>query len=266
MQDTRRVTSDVDLLGAWVPVPGYGVLAVNAFVIHAREPVLVDTGLAALRGEFMSALEAAIDPAALRWIWITHADAGHVGNLAAVLRRAPQARLVTGPHGMARLQSMDVPLPPDRVLQLAAGQRLPVGDRELLAVVPPTYDTSEATGLFDTRQRLLFSAHCFGAVLPAPVADAAQLGSAVLRHATELWRCLDAPLGARPDRRALAGALDSIRRLAVRTVLGSHLPPAHSMTERLLQGVAEAAEAPLFVGPDRRALERLFAPGQPVAA
>ena len=82
---SRRVGTDTDLLPAYVPLPGLGVLPVNAFVIHAREPVLVDTGIAALRDGFLKALRALIDPAALRWIWITHADADHVGNLAAVL-------------------------------------------------------------------------------------------------------------------------------------------------------------------------------------
>ena len=262
MDDARRVTSDVDLLGAWVPVSGYGVLAINAFVIHAREPVLVDTGLAAVRSQFLAALERAIDPASLRWIWSTHADPDHVGNLEAVLQRAPQARLVTSFHGMGKIRSTA----PERLFPLNPGQRLDVGDRELLAVVPPTCDAPETTGLFDTRERSLFSADCFGAVLPAPVADAAQIGTAVLRHGTELWANANAPWPAYSDPEALSGSLDAIRQLSATTILGSHLPPARAMTERLLQGVAEAAEAPHFLGPDPKALETMFTNAQPLAA
>ena len=263
MDDARRVTSDVDLLGAWAPVSGFGVLAINAFVIHSREPVLVDTGLAVLRSQFLAALERAIDPAALRWIWITHADPDHVGNLEAVLQRAPQARVVTSFQGMGKLR---LPMAAERLLLLNPGQRLDVGDRELLAVVPPTCDAPETTALFDTLGGSLFSADCFGAVLPAPVADAAQIGMAVLRHGTELWDSMNAPWLARLDAAALSGSLDQIRQLSATTILGSHLPPARAMTECLLQGVAEAAEAPHFVGPDQKALETMFADVQPLAA
>ncbi len=45
LMPSRRVGADTDLLPAYVPLPGLGVLPVNAYVIHAREPVLVDTGL-----------------------------------------------------------------------------------------------------------------------------------------------------------------------------------------------------------------------------
>jgi flavorubredoxin len=39
-----------------------GFLPVNAFVIKAREPVLVDTGMGIDGEEFMKALESIIDP------------------------------------------------------------------------------------------------------------------------------------------------------------------------------------------------------------
>lgn len=266
MHEARRVTADVDLLGAWAPIPGDGVLAVNAFVLHAREPVLVDTGLACLRSEFMSALERAIDPAALRWIWITHTDADHVGNLEAVLQRAPQARVVTGSPGLPGPGPGWRPIARERMLLLEPGQRLPVGDRELLAVAPPVCDGPGTIGLFDAHEDVLFSADCFGAVLPAPVAEAAQVGSVVLQHGIEAWTSLHAPWLGRLDRAAVAGALEATRRLSATTVLGSHLPPARAMTGRLLQGIADAAEAPLFAGFDPKVLDRLFAIALPLAA
>lgn len=74
-----------------MPLPGLGLLPVNAYLIHARQPVLVDTGLAALGDDFLHSLRGLIDPAALRWIWITHCDADHIGNLRSVLDQAPRA-------------------------------------------------------------------------------------------------------------------------------------------------------------------------------
>ena len=266
MHEPRRVTSDVDLLGAWAPVPGHGVLAVNSFVIHAPEPVLVDTGLAALGGRFMAALEQTIDPASLRWIWITHPDADHVGNLGAVLERAPHARVVASRHGLRTLAAMRLPLARERLFLLDPGQRLQVGDRELLAVEPPIMDTAETTGLLDTGNGVLFSADCFGAVLPAPVAEASQVGNVLLKLGTAAWARAHAGSPARQDRRAFVGSLEAIRRLAATTILGSHLPPARAMTERLLQFIADAAEAPLLCAPELTTIDGLFTDVQPLAA
>jgi flavorubredoxin len=54
------------ILPSFFPIPGMGFLAVNAFVINAKEPVLVDTGMGIDRAEFMNALESIIDPQDLR--------------------------------------------------------------------------------------------------------------------------------------------------------------------------------------------------------
>jgi len=58
-----------------------GFLPVNAFVIKAREPVLVDTGMGIESDAFMKALESIIDPQDLRWVWLTHDDADHTGSI-----------------------------------------------------------------------------------------------------------------------------------------------------------------------------------------
>ena len=105
----QSVAEDTTALTSYIPVPGFGVLPVNAFVIHAREPVLVDTGLAALESDFIRALRETINPAELRWIWITHADADHIGNLHAVLRTAPRAMVITNFLGMGKLAMQGVP-------------------------------------------------------------------------------------------------------------------------------------------------------------
>jgi hypothetical protein len=40
-----RTHPDVSVLNDYLEVPGLGFLPVNAFVIHAAQPVVVDTGL-----------------------------------------------------------------------------------------------------------------------------------------------------------------------------------------------------------------------------
>ena len=66
MITTYKASPDIDVLTSNFPVPGFGLIPINAFVLHAAEPVLVDTGAVVESDEFMTALRTVIDPADLR--------------------------------------------------------------------------------------------------------------------------------------------------------------------------------------------------------
>lgn len=256
MLESRKVAPDITALVSYIPIPGYGVLPVNAFVINAKEPVLVDTGLASLRADFMRELRSVIDPGDLRWIWITHADMDHLGNFEAVLADAPNARVVTTYIGMAKMGLHGLPL--DRIFLLNPGQLLDVGDRKLLAVTPPTYDAPETTGLFDHKSATFISADCFGALMEQPVENAAEIEQKALREGSILWSSLDAPWLSVIDPEKFGNTLLAIEKLNANTVLSAHLPTAEGMTKTLLGILAEAHQAPPFVGPDQHALEKMM--------
>ena len=257
MFESIHCAPDITSLRSYIPIPGYGVLPVNAFVIKAREPVLVDTGMAALRPEFMHELRAVIDPEELRWVWITHADMDHLGNLESVLAEAPNARVVTTYIGMAKMGLQGLPL--DRVFLLNPGQSLDVGDRTLLAVKPPTYDAPETTGLFDHASGTLITADSFGALLEEPAEYAADIDPKALREGCHTWASIDAPWLGMIDMDKFGAILTAIEQLNARTILSSHLPPAINMSKTLLNNLADAYSAPSFVGPDQQALEKLMA-------
>lgn len=261
MHPTKSVAPDTHALAATFPVPGYGLLPVRSHLIRASEPVLVDTGLAALRKPFLDELGSLIEPRDIRWIWITHADLDHVGNLEAVLAAAPEATVITTFVGMAKLGLLGIQ--PPKVHLLNPGQEIEVGDRKLKAVSPPTFDAPETTGLLDTKTGVLFSADSFGALLDAPFEDVNAVEPAKLAEGMRLWATVDAPWLRWTDADLLAGSLDSIRGLGAATVLSSHLPPASSgHTETLIANVASARTAPTFVGPDQAALEQMMAAAQ----
>ena len=90
MDKPFQATPDTVVLPTFHPIPGIGLLPVNAFVIKAKEPVLVDTGLGEDRGEFMKALQSVLDPRELRWVWLTHDDSDHTGSLREVLGARPR--------------------------------------------------------------------------------------------------------------------------------------------------------------------------------
>src|SRR5262252_8975008 len=92
---TYRPCQDVSVLGDYLEVPGLGILPVNAFVCHAAQPVVIDTGLGLPDRDFLAGLAEVIDPADIAWAWLTHPDRDHTGGLFALLEAAPRARVVT---------------------------------------------------------------------------------------------------------------------------------------------------------------------------
>ena len=193
---THRVRPDVTVLSDHVSVPGIGFLPVNAFVLHAEEPVVVDTGLSLEGRGFLDVLGSVLDPQDVRWIWLTHPDRDHTGALLDLLAAAPQARLVTTFLGTGIL-STQWALPLDRLYLLNPGQSLDVGDRTLTAFRPPLYDSPATVGFYDDRSGACFSSDCYGApVQSAELAGSSDVGDVPrdeLRSGQLLWATIDSP-------------------------------------------------------------------------
>jgi glyoxylase-like metal-dependent hydrolase (beta-lactamase superfamily II) len=253
-----EISPDVDVIPVYLPVPGMGVLPAHSFVIHAQEPVLVDTGPGGAGPEYHRALSEVIDPADIRWLWLTHTDPDHVGALAWILEAAPEAQVVTTFLAVAKL-SMHLPVPLERCHFANPGETVHVGDRNLLAVAPPSFDAPETTALYDGRTRTLFSADAFGAVASAPAAFAGDVDGAELTEGMILWSTIDSPWLHSVDRDRYRASLASIDRLQPEVVLSSHLPPAVGMADALLRIVDRVPDADPWVGPDQAALEAILA-------
>lgn len=256
---TRSVSgADTEVLSSLYPVPGLGFIPINAFLLRAREPVLVDCGAIVLRDQYLAAIESLIDLEDLRWLYLTHPDPDHVGCLHDVLDAAPDIRIITTFLGFGRL-GLYHSIPPERVYLLNPGQGLSVGDRELQAVAPITFDAPETTGFVDTRTGTLFSADSFGGVVAAAFEHAGDMSAAALRDGVVTWTCIDSPWLHHLDEPALAAAANRLRALAPPIVLSSHLPPAVGMLDTLLEHVGTARTHPPYVGPDQAALTALLA-------
>jgi len=236
-----------------LPVPGLGVLPVNAFLIRAAEPVLIDAGVAALADLAFEQLVSLIEPDDLRWIWLTHTDQDHIGCVSRLLQQAPKARIVTTYLGMGKL-GLSMPVPPERVYLLNPGQGLDVGDRALQALRPPSFDAPETTAVFDPKTRTLFSADCFGAILDSTFESAQQIDRAELSAGLGIWGQVDAPWLSWISDAAFERSVQELRHLKPERVLSSHLPPAESMLNPLIEMLDETRRAAPFVGPDQQAL------------
>jgi hypothetical protein len=261
-----RARHDISVLSDHLEVPGLGFLAVNAFVIHAAQPVVVDTGLGLPDRNFLAALAPVIDPPDVRWIWLTHPDRDHTGGLFALLDAAPHARVVTTFTG-AGIMSTERPLPMDRIYLLNPGQSLDAGDRRLTGFRPPLFDNPATVGILDTSTGVCLSSDCFGAPLPtaalATAENTAEVSPDELRIGQLLWATIDSPWVHSVDSAKFAASFRPLRDFDPTAVLSTHLPPVTSDSTTLFTTLLDAPTAYPFTGPDQAALEAMLDQFQP---
>ncbi|MGH8981987.1 MAG: MBL fold metallo-hydrolase, partial [Acidimicrobiales bacterium] len=132
---------------------------INSLVITGDEPVLVDTGSLRNRRAWLEDVFGLVDPATVRWVFISHEDADHVGNLDEVMERCPQATLVCS-WALTERHTNAFNFPLDRCRWLDDGTSFDAGDRQLRLVRPPIYDAPTTRGLFDTTTGVYWASDC----------------------------------------------------------------------------------------------------------
>ena len=258
MDKPHQVAPDIEVLPAHFEIPGMGFLQVNAYVIKATEPVLVDTGMGREREEFMEALRSVINPRDLRWVWLTHDDADHTGSLRKVLEAAPAARLAVNALAMLKM-SMEWQVPMDRAYWLNSGDSIRAGDRRLTAVRPPLFDNPATIGIYDDKSEAFFSADCFGGIIPSPAQKADEVTERDLAQGMISWASADSPWIHWVEPREFSRALDKIRQFVPKMMLSGHLPPAWGKTGKFLELLATIPTSIPFVAPNQTTLEQIMA-------
>jgi hypothetical protein len=266
MESPYAGSADVHVLPTHLPIPGAGFLPINAFVLHAEEPVLVDTGLGVESDDFVDALASVIDPTAIRWIWLTHDDADHTGSIQRVMDLAPHARLVC--HGLVAMRmSSWWPVPLERVHAIRPGDRLPVGDRTLRAVAPPLFDNPMSTGFLDEATGALFSVDSFGAFVPEPIERAEDVPAETLAGGMAGWALTDSPWTHLVDHARFGAVLDGVRALTPTSIFSSHLPAASGRSiDGFVEVLSTVPDADPVFGPSAEEFAAMLDAMAPAAA
>jgi flavorubredoxin len=259
MNSPYRATSDTWVIGSFEGAPGLGFLPVNAFLIEAAQPVLIDTGISKTSSAFMESLRSIIDPRDISWIVITHEDADHSGAIQQLVSDSPKARFVLNWVAMSRLQGNGQLPDMSRVYLMNPGQSLEIGDRKLHAVRPPVFDSPSTLAFVDDKTHVLFSSDAFGSLLPHPAEDLEDVTQAEFEQGFSIFNRANHPWIHLADETKFGSAIRRLQQLDVATVLSSHAPAAHGRTDWLLDRLAALPSQPEFVGPDQAALTEMLA-------
>jgi flavorubredoxin len=139
----------------------------NSMVILGAEPTIVDTGTMANRRQWLEDVFSLVDPADVRWIFLSHDDIDHTGNLDETLSACPNATLVCN-WAMVERHTNAFEFPIDRCRWVMDGEALDIGDRTLAALRPPVYDSPTTRGLFDPTTGVYWAVDTFATPLPDP--------------------------------------------------------------------------------------------------
>jgi flavorubredoxin len=251
--DTWLVHQVQDALGA--PLMVY----LNSVVITGDEPVIIDTGTIANRGQWLDDVFGIVEPDDVRWVFLSHDDIDHTGNLAEVMTRCPNATLV-GSWSIHERHSNGFQFPLDRCHWLNNGQSFDAGDRTLRAVRPPLWDSPTTRGLFDESTGVYWGVDAFASPMPGePVSTVADLDPTFWEEGMAMfaYHAL-APYLPLLDLAKFRALCDEIQALGATTIATAHSPlitePMVDQAFALMRRLPEMAEPPC---PDHAVLEAI---------
>ena len=196
----------------------------NSMVILGAEPMIVDTGTPANREQWLKDVFSLVEPGDVRWIFLSHDDVDHSGNLEQVLGACPNAQLVCNWAMIERhTNCFEFPLP--RCRWIMDGDTLDIGDRQLLALRPPVYDSPTTRGLFDPTTGVYWSVDTFATPLPDPQLGIADLDPDFWFEGLALFGLgAVSPWLSLVDEDKYGRYVDRVQRLDIKTVAACHSP------------------------------------------
>ncbi|MFJ4779124.1 MBL fold metallo-hydrolase [Streptomyces sp. NPDC088762] len=218
-----RIAEETFVIPWALEAPPVGHFPMNSMVIRGAEPVLVDTGAPAVRAQWLEAAWSVVDPLDVRWVFLTHDDRDHAGNLLAVLAACPNATLLTTWFSIGRMaEEWETPI--NRCRFVTDGDTVDAGDRTLVAKRPPLYDNPTTRSLFDPKTKVLWSVDTFATNVPAPMPYVADLSDDEFRDGQFFGGRLVSPWSALLDGKKFGAVVDDIQRLGAEVIAGCHCP------------------------------------------
>ena len=196
----------------------------NSMVILGKEPVIVDTGTPANRTQWLEDVFSLVEPTDVRWIFLSHDDVDHSGNLDQAMEACLNAQLVCN-WAMVERHTNCFNFPLDRCRWVMDGESLDVGDRTLQALRPPVYDSPTTRGLFDPTTGVYWAVDTFATPLPDPKMGIADLEADFWDFGMALFALgAVSPWLSMLDTDKYGRYVDNVQNLDITTIAACHAP------------------------------------------
>jgi flavorubredoxin len=196
----------------------------NSMVIVGEQPVIVDTGTAANRQQWLTDVFSLVEPEDVRWVFLSHDDVDHTGNLEQVMEACPNAHLVCN-WAMVERNGNFFNFPLARCRWVMHEESFDVGDRVLHAFRPPVFDSPTTRGLFDPTTGVYWAADTFATPLPDPHMAVADLDPESWRFGMTMFAFgAVAPWLALVDPAKYGRFVDTVQSLDITTIAACHTP------------------------------------------
>jgi flavorubredoxin len=226
--------------------------------IRAAEPVVVDTGTAENREQYLTDVFSIVEPDDIRWVFISHDDVDHTGHLNALMAHAPNATLVVNWFIAERMgRSLDVPL--FRQRWVGDGKWFSVSDRQVLAMRPPVFDSPTTRGLFDPTTGVFWSSDSFATPMPAPVRDVSELDAEQWLAGINTFDRYVSPWLTLVDDARFQATVDRLAALSPSVMAGCHTPAiAGRHVAAAIEATRRSPVADVPAQPDQCVLEQIL--------
>lgn len=232
----------------------------NSMVILGSEPVIVDTGTPANRKQWLEDVFSIVEPNDVRWIFLSHDDVDHTGNLDEALTACPNAKVVCN-WAMVERHTNCFDFPLDRCRWVMHDESFDVGDRTLHAVRPPVFDSPTTRGLYDPKTKVYWAVDSFATPLPDK-----SMGIADLDHDFWYFGLMLFALGAVSpwitwtDPVKYGKVVDAVQNLDITTIAACHSPVIEGpYIEKAFARIRELPTLDLPPLPDQSVLDQIIA-------
>lgn len=219
-----RIAGDTWLIPNLVPGGPGAYVGMNSMVIRGEQPVVVDTGTPLHRDSWFDQVFSLVEPEDVRWVFISHDDGDHVGNLHELLERCPNATLVANFFSNERMSVEQHPFPLHRMRWMEAGESLDVGDRRLHLVIPPLFDGPTTRALYDDKLAVLWAVDSFAAMVPGATFDVADVPAEMYDETFMMLNSLISPWHEWLDPARFRTHCDDVESLGLLAVASAHGP------------------------------------------
>lgn len=231
----------------------------NAMVIRGPEPMIVDTGVPDLADRYLEDMWSLVDPEDVRWVFLSHDDIDHHGNLEAVMAACPNATLVSTWFQWERLGNLPF-VPPWRMRWVADGESFDANGRSYLAVRPPCFDSPTTRGLFDTGTGVYWASDCFATTVPRGLPDVGELDPEQWVESTIGNAQLLSPWISLVDESRFHESVARIEALGATTIASCHSPTiTGANVAKAFDVLHRLPGAPLLPSPGQELLDQIIA-------